>query len=53
MKVVTITLKSKDKDCNFSEELETIADELFEGYESGFNSNSLNSYNYSVEYTNS
>ena len=53
MKVVTIKLKSKDEDCCFSEELDIISEQLAEGFESGFDIHSLNSYTFSIDYTHS
>ena len=51
MKVLTITCKSTDEDDEFQTELELIIKQLSEGFESGFDKNSSNSYEYETTYT--
>ena len=51
MKVLTITCKSTDEDDDFQTELELIIKQLSEGYESGFDNNSTNSFKYDITYT--
>ena len=51
MKVLTITCKSTDEDDEFQDELALIIKQLSEGFESGFDNNSSNSYEYHTNYT--
>ena len=51
MKTLTITCKSTDEDDEFQTELELIIKQLSEGFESGFDNNDTNSYEYHNTYT--
>ena len=60
MKVLTITCKSRDEDYEFKTELDIIIEQLAQGCESGFDicknpdgtsPDSVNSYHYSIKYT--
>jgi len=48
MKNLTITCKSSDENCEFQTELEIIIKQLSEGFESGFDNNESNSYEYNL-----
>ena len=51
MKILTITCKSTDEDDEFQTELEIIIKQLSQGFESGFDNNDTNSYEYHTTYT--